>query len=589
MVTAKELLSSVETENHIVIGNDRFIVVPAALKRIAVQYDHNIETVTFDCPRFWDDHDMSKMAVYINYMLSNGYRDSYPAKNVVADGDIMHFDWTISANVTQIPGVVSFLVCVKNVDAEGNEENHWNSELCQDMHVSKGLECEENALEMEPDLVTELLLRMNSVEQINIQATEMQAIYDATVEVANDVEEIKNQALDASGHIKNSYANAIKDIACGEIVQVNDVSPIQHTPTVKIHGKNMLIYPYDELTSVRDGVTFTVLADQGISVVGTPTVNTSFNLAMQYKKKIPIQKGKTYTLSCTSTLTGERGYVYVQNWAYGASVDATTLRQEPVQFTATVDGYLQLGIVLLKGQVFDEVMYIQIEEGSVATEYERYIDPSTMTVVAYGKNHIRHPFAEGTVTRAGVTFTDRGDGTVNADGTSSGAYMNIITTESKQLYLHAGVTYHLSGVPKKTGLYYMYAKDASGTNYFDYGEGCTFIPSVSGYGAVTIVVTTESKVSNVVFKPQLEIGTATSGFQLGSSAKYIPASDGSVTIASTHPTLTLMSDTPGAIIDLKYLVDTETRFLDLVTSDRIQTAVDVWLTAHYTEAEGVSF
>ena len=64
MSQAEELLDSIsvddialytadpETEEHIVVGSDRFITVPNSLKRIGVQYDHNIETVTFDCPRY---------------------------------------------------------------------------------------------------------------------------------------------------------------------------------------------------------------------------------------------------------------------------------------------------------------------------------------------------------------------------------------------------------------------------------------------------------------------------------------------------------------------------------------------------------
>lgn len=56
-----------DTEPHFVINDNRVISVPSELRTIAVQYDHNIETVTFDCPRYWDGHDMSKMVVYINY------------------------------------------------------------------------------------------------------------------------------------------------------------------------------------------------------------------------------------------------------------------------------------------------------------------------------------------------------------------------------------------------------------------------------------------------------------------------------------------------------------------------------------------
>lgn len=46
-------------EPHIVIESDKTITVPDDLRHIAVQGEHNIETVTFDCPRYWDGHDLS--------------------------------------------------------------------------------------------------------------------------------------------------------------------------------------------------------------------------------------------------------------------------------------------------------------------------------------------------------------------------------------------------------------------------------------------------------------------------------------------------------------------------------------------------
>ena len=64
-------------EPHIVVGNDRYITVPEELKRIAVQHDHDIETVTFDCPRYWDEHDMSQMTIYVNYLRSDGENGAY--------------------------------------------------------------------------------------------------------------------------------------------------------------------------------------------------------------------------------------------------------------------------------------------------------------------------------------------------------------------------------------------------------------------------------------------------------------------------------------------------------------------------------
>ena len=154
--SAGQLANSFD-EAHIVIDNKRIITVPDKLKRLAVQYDHDIETVTFDCPRYWDGIDMSEMSIYINYLRYDTYAGSYKAQNVTVDSinnKKMHFDWTISRNVTQVIGKLTFLVCIRKTDKSGNEVNHWNSELCKDCYISAGLEVDgEELKELYPDII----------------------------------------------------------------------------------------------------------------------------------------------------------------------------------------------------------------------------------------------------------------------------------------------------------------------------------------------------------------------------------------------------------------------------------------------------
>lgn len=156
-------------EPHIVIHADRTIEVPDELKHIAVQYDHNIETVTFDCPKYWDDKDLSLMNVYINYRTPDGKMGMATAGNVktdTSDDSMMHFTWTIDKYVTQVVGYISFLVCAKSktVDEDGEATTHWNSELCEnEMYVSEGLEGESHAIETYPEIINNLLSRMEDV------------------------------------------------------------------------------------------------------------------------------------------------------------------------------------------------------------------------------------------------------------------------------------------------------------------------------------------------------------------------------------------------------------------------------------------
>lgn len=154
--TPSPQLANSETEPHIVISNDRVVTVPKELQRIAVQYDHDVETVTFDCPRYWDGLDMSELRIYVNYMRRDRVVGCYLARNVTVDttdSAIMHFDWTISRNVSQVAGEIKFLVCIKKGDSEGNEVNHWNSELNNQMYVSEGLEVGDEFFDNYPDII----------------------------------------------------------------------------------------------------------------------------------------------------------------------------------------------------------------------------------------------------------------------------------------------------------------------------------------------------------------------------------------------------------------------------------------------------
>ena len=86
MATANDIFNSIETEEpHIVINNDRSITVPDVLKNVAVQYDHDIETVTFDCPRYWDGNDLSGMKIMINFIKPLGDQGTYVCKPATID------------------------------------------------------------------------------------------------------------------------------------------------------------------------------------------------------------------------------------------------------------------------------------------------------------------------------------------------------------------------------------------------------------------------------------------------------------------------------------------------------------------------
>lgn len=155
MATAAELFASLNTEEpHIIINSDRSVTIPEELKNVAVQYDHNIETVTFDCPRYWDGNDLSKMIVNINFVRPDKYEDTYVCKNVTVDSDdpnIMHFDWTISRSVTEVSGTLTFIVCVRKSYIDGETSQVWHSQKCDTCTILPGLKCDQVVIPSDPE------------------------------------------------------------------------------------------------------------------------------------------------------------------------------------------------------------------------------------------------------------------------------------------------------------------------------------------------------------------------------------------------------------------------------------------------------
>ena len=243
-LNAKELLSVESEEPHIVIDDNRIITVPDKLKRLAVQYDHDIETVTFDCPRYWDDLDMSQMKIYINYLRSDTYTGTYKAQNITVDetdDTIMHFTWTVSKNVSMVFGKIVFLVCVRKTDESGNEVNHWNSELCKDCYVSEGLEVDgEELKELYPDIIDQW--------------------YNEVLGVIGEMETFKEELIgmrDSGEFDGATFTPSVSET--GDLSWTNDKGR-ENPETVNIQGQS----PTIEVTDIQGGHRVTITDVNGI-------------------------------------------------------------------------------------------------------------------------------------------------------------------------------------------------------------------------------------------------------------------------------------------------------------------------------------
>lgn len=534
MATAQELFSLTNsTEEHIVVGADRYITVPEPLKRIAVQFDHDVETVTFDCPRYWDDLDMSTMTVYINYKLPNGDLDAYPAKNINADGDVMHFDWTISNKVTQYKGNLTFLVCVKKTGADGAEVNHWNSELCTDMYISEGMECEEQTQLEYSDLITQLLERMTVVEQINVQADEMREMHD--------------EVLSETTGIRQTSANTIKGYASGEFIQIDDISPVEHTVKTKVSGKNLIPFGQGNYvagkTQTINGVTFTVNEDGSVTANGTATNGASFQLKPTGVNGYA--KG-TNTVTLSGCPEGGSSTTYCMRIKNDASAYGNTDEYGTGKVVGDFDlDGSSINCVVFGGATVNNItFYPQIELGDTATDYEPYIDPTTVTVTGCGKNLFD-------ISRYvdNKKFFVEGDQVV-AEGTSDvRTLFNFI--------LPAGI-YILSAVGEGGFVGGNIGGDGQSYEWITNSGYKNFILSATKTIGLTLVKRPES--NRATFKNiQLEMvesyEASPTEYEPFKGGTYTPNADGSVDVKSVAPFMQIFTDTPGATLDCEYNKD----------------------------------
>lgn len=206
----------------------------------------------------------------------------------------------------------------------------------------------------------------------------------------------------------NELANAIKGNLSGAVVFADDVSTVEHNPVVNVHGKNL--FNYDAWKGINAIHGEVIYSDDGY-VKLTATEDDCFTNYGMYPQaaRIPVKPGESVTLSwetdADETLTS--GMVYVFANGTSDSFHSAPATQKKLTYIPP------LGCEFITFRVGvsvagDSITYwnLQIENGDSATEYEPYIDPSTVTVTADGLNYV--PASDGTVN--GILSTALADG-----------------------------------------------------------------------------------------------------------------------------------------------------------------------------------
>lgn len=509
----EQLLSETNTETtHFVIGEDRYITVPESLKRIAVQYDHNMETITFDCPRHWDGRDMSLMKIYINYILPNSSTGTYIAENITVDKDdfnIMHFDWTIKNHVTQHKGNIKFLVCVRKTDDNGVQTNHWNSELCTDCYISEGLETGSITNKQYSDLATQLLTMIGNAET-TIETT-----------TQNQIKTIQNESKTQQAAVEAKGAATLATIPEDYTATSNTADKALRTRAnaIELQSEGDIVALTDSSNDLLLGLQIFGRTDPtnttGSNLLSTESVGTFLNNSGSQKTGIcvPITTTGKYTYYIGDKVTTYVGYT-------------DSLTSNATHFTSALSGCPVKGTVsLTAGQYFllwfdsnvtftsncrfflglGENLSYEPYTGGVpgpSPDYPITINnggvEGSININVYNKNLFVSSVT--TYVMNGITIEQNPDGSFHVYGTAT----QLSIPRVANLTLKAGKTYILSGGSQSAQVT---VRDTSATMHYatSYGDPTTFTAAENTSVSIYIRVDTGITVDTVIY-PMLQLG-----------------------------------------------------------------------------------
>lgn len=137
-----------DTDNHFLIDPITRTIDNESGKHVLIQYDHNSERYTFECPRYVEGHDMSlcnKIEVhFVNTSTGNlksvGIYEANDLHLAPDDSNVVMFSWLIHRNATRYVGKLNFVVrftCFDNT--ETNDEYIWNTSIYSDISIDKSI------------------------------------------------------------------------------------------------------------------------------------------------------------------------------------------------------------------------------------------------------------------------------------------------------------------------------------------------------------------------------------------------------------------------------------------------------------------
>ena len=372
-------------------------------------------------------------------------------------------------------------------------------------------------------------------------------------------------------YINSTFAGSLKGTASGEVIRIDDVSPVEHEVKVTLESINLAV-PNDFVVE-NNGMTATTNPDGTITVTGSVADGTQATLLQLIFRKretefIPLEIGQVYKIVVkkygasilafgTKTVYTDTGEMY-----WGTVETTDIMRPRKVQLV-----YLQKN--LAEGDTSLCGTYtVQLVKGTKVGEYTPYVQVENVKLSRCGRNLIAYTDETKTVGGSGVTviktknsaaFTINGTATVDA---------SIVATSP--MLLPAGTyTASVDGLNTvSTNFDRCYVWDVLAgkviVNDIMTGKPKTFTLTESTTVRIDFVFASGTSYENKVVTVQLQEGETASEWEEYNNATYTPETDGTVKgVTALSPNMTFITDTAGVTINCEYNRDINAAFAEL--------------------------
>ena len=387
---------------------------------------------------------------------------------------------------------------------------------------------------------------------------------DEVDDIDEKTERLQNNTERAILDMQNQCSNALKAKANGEVIRIDDMSPVEHTMRVKVSSKNVIPYPYTNTTLESGGITFTDNGDGSLTVNGTATGQATFRVLYDTVNKPQIF---------------EDGVTYYNNipHSYISYNDENGVLKYESRKTFTWDDRYKLGSITIRinaGVTIDnETWYPQIEAGTSPTNYTPYVDVSTTTLKICGKNLVPSQYGFTEKTSKGITAVVTSDSSVTisgtlAEGEISDAVFRMGLFDATH-YRGATLCIPAQTVTGVRSVLHVKLDDGTWTyNYLRSDRSSSLfgvIPDNAVQFDYSIAVNSSFVGSTTGVYPSLELGGAATEYEpYKEPITYKPNVDGVVEgVESIYPNMTITTDVYGVVIECEYNKDINKAFAEL--------------------------